>query len=158
MTASTPSLTYRLPQVRNLVTALPGPESARLAERRRSAVAGGVGSSVPVYAADADGGAPADLHLVFSSGDAAAVAALRGEQHERAAIERYFDTSPTVRRYVEADEELSAMGSVDLSMRLELSLLRRLEQAYETIDLATRLAAHGIHLAPELFEFEMEVL
>ena len=62
---------------------------------------------------------------------------------ERAAIERYFDTSPTVRRYVEVDEELSAMGSVDLSMRLELSLLRRLEQAYETIELATRLRAHG---------------
>lgn len=62
---------------------------------------------------------------------------------ERAAIERYFDTSPTVRRYVEADEELSAMASVDLSMRLELSLLRRLEQAYETIELATRLSAQG---------------
>ncbi|AUN38720.1 4-aminobutyrate--2-oxoglutarate transaminase [Tsukamurella tyrosinosolvens] len=61
MTASTPSLTYRLPQVRNLVTALPGPESARLAERRRSAVAGGVGSSVPVYAADADGGVIVDV-------------------------------------------------------------------------------------------------
>ena len=35
------------------------------------------------------------------------------------------------------------MGSVDLSMRLELSLLRRLEQAYETIELATRLRARG---------------
>ncbi len=62
---------------------------------------------------------------------------------QRSAIERYFETSPTVRRYVEADDELSAMGSVDLSMRLELSLLRRLEQAYETLELATRLAALG---------------
>ncbi|MCS3779471.1 4-aminobutyrate--2-oxoglutarate transaminase [Tsukamurella ocularis] len=61
MTATTPSITYRLPQVRNLVTALPGPESARLTERRRSAVAGGVGSSVPVYAADADGGVIVDV-------------------------------------------------------------------------------------------------
>lgn len=64
-------------------------------------------------------------------------------ERERGAIERYLATSPTVQRYVEADDELSAMGSVDLAMRLELSLLRRLEQAYETIELATRLRAQG---------------
>lgn len=64
-------------------------------------------------------------------------------ERERAAIERYLASSPTVQRYVEADDELSAMGSVDLAMRLELSLLRRLEQAYETIELATRLHARG---------------
>ena len=59
-TAATP-VSYRLPQVRSLVTPLPGPESTRLAERRRTAVAGGVGSSVPVYAADADGGVIVDV-------------------------------------------------------------------------------------------------
>ena len=64
-------------------------------------------------------------------------------ERERDGIERYLATSPTVQRYVEADEELSAMGSVDLAMRLELSLLRRLEQAYETIELAGRLRARG---------------
>ncbi|GEE02145.1 4-aminobutyrate aminotransferase GabT [Gordonia spumicola] len=56
---SSPS--YRLPQVRNLVTALPGPRSAELTERRLRAVAAGVGSSVPVYAADADGGVIVDV-------------------------------------------------------------------------------------------------
>jgi hypothetical protein len=72
-------------------------------------------------------------------------------ERERGAIERYLDTSPTVRRYVEADDELAAMGSVDLAMRLELSLLRRLEQAYETIELATRLRARG---GPEWERYE----
>ncbi|MDR2281422.1 MAG: 4-aminobutyrate--2-oxoglutarate transaminase, partial [Gordonia sp. (in: high G+C Gram-positive bacteria)] len=52
---------YRLPQVRSLVTAMPGPRSAELAGRRARAVAAGVGSSVPVYAADADGGVIVDV-------------------------------------------------------------------------------------------------
>lgn len=52
---------YRLPQQRRLVTALPGPVSTALAARRRAAVAAGVGSSVPVYTADADGGVIVDV-------------------------------------------------------------------------------------------------
>ncbi|UQE76372.1 4-aminobutyrate--2-oxoglutarate transaminase [Gordonia sp. PP30] len=54
-------MTTRIPQVRNLVTELPGPRSAALAARRTAAVAAGVGSSVPVYAADADGGVIVDI-------------------------------------------------------------------------------------------------
>lgn len=52
---------YRLTQKRNLVTSLPGPKSTELQGRRAMAVAGGVGSSVPVYAADADGGVIVDV-------------------------------------------------------------------------------------------------
>lgn len=52
---------FRLPQKRHLVTELPGPKSQALTERRRSSVAAGVGSSVPVYAADADGGVIVDV-------------------------------------------------------------------------------------------------
>lgn len=52
---------YRLPQKRALVTELPGPKSAALTARRRATVAAGVGSSVPVYAADADGGVVVDV-------------------------------------------------------------------------------------------------
>ncbi|MFW0790020.1 4-aminobutyrate--2-oxoglutarate transaminase [Gordonia sp. CPCC 205333] len=55
------SITYRLEQKRNLVTELPGPRSTELTTRRRAAVAAGVGSSVPVYAADADGGVIVDV-------------------------------------------------------------------------------------------------
>ncbi|MDH6679763.1 4-aminobutyrate aminotransferase/(S)-3-amino-2-methylpropionate transaminase [Rhodococcus sp. LBL1] len=55
------TIDYRLPQKRNLVTELPGPNSRALTERRRASVAAGVGSSVPVYAADADGGVIVDV-------------------------------------------------------------------------------------------------
>ncbi|TJZ77712.1 4-aminobutyrate--2-oxoglutarate transaminase [Rhodococcus oryzae] len=55
------ALRYRLPQERTLRTPLPGPRSQALTARRRVAVAAGVGSSVPVYAADADGGVLVDV-------------------------------------------------------------------------------------------------
>ena len=58
--ADTTALTYRLPQQRKLVTELPGPRSKEFAARRGRAVAAGVGSSVPVYAVDADGGVIVD--------------------------------------------------------------------------------------------------
>ncbi|WP_124710290.1 4-aminobutyrate--2-oxoglutarate transaminase [Gordonia insulae] len=55
------TITHRLPQKRHLVTDLPGPRSAELTARRRSAVAAGLGSAVPVYAVDADGGVIVDV-------------------------------------------------------------------------------------------------
>ncbi|MGB8402516.1 MAG: 4-aminobutyrate--2-oxoglutarate transaminase [Mycobacterium sp.] len=54
-------ITYRLAQKRNIVTALPGPRSVDLTARRQAAVAGGVSSSVPIYAVDADGGVVVDV-------------------------------------------------------------------------------------------------
>ncbi|MFT4042793.1 MAG: 4-aminobutyrate--2-oxoglutarate transaminase [Gordonia sp. (in: high G+C Gram-positive bacteria)] len=60
MTTAT-EIEYRLPQTRHLATSLPGPASAALTNRRTAAVAAGVGSSVPVYAADADGGVIVDV-------------------------------------------------------------------------------------------------
>ncbi|MDY6808587.1 MAG: 4-aminobutyrate--2-oxoglutarate transaminase [Actinomycetota bacterium] len=56
-----PAITHRLPQKRHLVTELPGPRSVALTERRRRAVAAGLGSVTPVYAADADGGILVDV-------------------------------------------------------------------------------------------------
>ncbi|WP_228526340.1 aminotransferase class III-fold pyridoxal phosphate-dependent enzyme [Rhodococcus rhodochrous] len=56
-----PEIEYRVPQQRRLVTELPGPRSAALTERRRNAVGAGVASSVPVYAADVDGGIVLDV-------------------------------------------------------------------------------------------------
>jgi hypothetical protein len=62
---------------------------------------------------------------------------------ERDAIARYLETSPTVTRWAEAQDEVDAMGSTDLALRLELSLLRRLDDAYRTVELAERLHASG---------------
>lgn len=59
--AATGDISYRLEQRRRVSGPFPGPKSAALAERRKSVVAGGVASSVPVYAADADGGIIEDV-------------------------------------------------------------------------------------------------
>src|SRR3954466_10246461 len=50
-----------LPQERRLVTSIPGPRSLELADRRKAAVAAGVSSSMPVYAAAAGGGVLVDV-------------------------------------------------------------------------------------------------
>ncbi|MGB3697745.1 MAG: 4-aminobutyrate--2-oxoglutarate transaminase [Gordonia sp. (in: high G+C Gram-positive bacteria)] len=52
---------HRLPQRRQLLTALPGPASQALTERRKRVVGAGVSSAVPVYVADADGGVVVDV-------------------------------------------------------------------------------------------------
>lgn len=48
-------------QSRHLATAIPGPKSAALIERKNSAVARGVGTTMPVYAARAAGGILEDI-------------------------------------------------------------------------------------------------
>ena len=52
---------HRLEQKRRINGAFPGPKSAALEARRAAVVAQGVASSVPVYAADADGGVIVDV-------------------------------------------------------------------------------------------------
>ncbi|PYI40247.1 4-aminobutyrate--2-oxoglutarate transaminase [Arthrobacter psychrolactophilus] len=54
-------ISYRLEQKRHLLGTFPGPKSAALDARRKSVVAGGVASTVPVYVADADGGIITDV-------------------------------------------------------------------------------------------------
>ncbi|WP_313823456.1 4-aminobutyrate--2-oxoglutarate transaminase [Citricoccus sp.] len=58
---SLPALESRLPQRRELATEIPGPASRELQERRAAVVAAGAVSSMPVYAADADGGVIRDV-------------------------------------------------------------------------------------------------
>lgn len=52
---------YRLSQRRQVSTPLPGPRSQELARRRACAVPPGVGSAVPVYASEVDGGIVVDV-------------------------------------------------------------------------------------------------
>lgn len=61
MTETLPDIQYRLEQVRRIEGALPGPRSRELSARRQEAVASGVASSVPAYAADVDGGIVLDV-------------------------------------------------------------------------------------------------
>jgi 4-aminobutyrate aminotransferase/(S)-3-amino-2-methylpropionate transaminase len=60
MTSQDISASHRLPQERRLVTEIPGPRSRELQERRVAAVPPGVGSVLPVYVTDADGGVVVD--------------------------------------------------------------------------------------------------
>ncbi|TMQ92348.1 4-aminobutyrate--2-oxoglutarate transaminase [Actinomadura soli] len=63
MTSQDPARTAsgtRLPQVRRVVTEIPGPRSQELHKRRTAAVPPGVGSVLPVYVTDADGGVVVD--------------------------------------------------------------------------------------------------
>ncbi|MDN5736658.1 MAG: aminotransferase class III-fold pyridoxal phosphate-dependent enzyme, partial [Brevibacterium aurantiacum] len=50
-----------LPQERKIVTEIPGPKSREIEERRKSAVAPGVGSSLPAYIVAAGGGILKDV-------------------------------------------------------------------------------------------------
>lgn len=54
-------ISYRLEQKRHLLGAFPGPKSQALDARRKSVVAAGVASGVPVYVADANGGIITDV-------------------------------------------------------------------------------------------------
>ena len=54
-------MSEHLPQRRELVTAIPGPRSVELMERKQAAVAQGVGTTLPVFAAEAGGGIVKDI-------------------------------------------------------------------------------------------------
>ena len=56
-----------LPQERKIVTEIPGPKSREIEERRKSAVATGVGSSLPAYVVAAGGGILKDADVTSSS-------------------------------------------------------------------------------------------
>ena len=141
--------TYRLAQKRNIVTALPGPRSVELAARRKGAVAAGVGSSVPVYAADADGGVIVDIDgnslIDLGSGIAvtgvgasnAAVAAAVAEQAAHF-THTCFMVTP-YEGYVAVAERLNAMTPGDHEKRTVLfnSGAEAVENAIKVARLAT---------------------
>jgi 4-aminobutyrate aminotransferase/(S)-3-amino-2-methylpropionate transaminase len=61
MTTSTSPLATDLPQERRLVTAIPGPKSQALQERRTAAVSAGVGATLPIFVEAAGGGVILDI-------------------------------------------------------------------------------------------------
>ena len=54
-------VSYRIEQKRKVNGAFPGPKSQELTARRQKSVAAGVASTLPVYAADVDGGIIVDV-------------------------------------------------------------------------------------------------
>ena len=60
-TVSTPAPVYSVPQERRIVTAVPGPKSQELHERRLAVVPTGVSSALPIYIARANGAVLVDV-------------------------------------------------------------------------------------------------
>ncbi|MFD0902962.1 4-aminobutyrate--2-oxoglutarate transaminase [Actinomadura sediminis] len=96
----------RLPQERRVVTDIPGPNSRALAERRKSAVAQGVGSVLPVQVTDADGGVivDADGNSLIDFGSGIAVTNVgnanpRVVERVKAQVERFTHTCFMVAPY-----------------------------------------------------------
>ncbi|MCE5289872.1 MAG: aminotransferase class III-fold pyridoxal phosphate-dependent enzyme, partial [Nocardiaceae bacterium] len=143
------AIVYRLAQERRLVTPLPGPKSLELAARRGKAVAAGVGSSAPVYAADADGGVIVDVDgnslIDLGSGIAvtsvgasnADVAAAVAEQATRL-IHTCFMVTP-YEGYIEVAERLNRLTPGDYEKRTVLfnSGAEAVENAIKVARLAT---------------------
>ncbi|MEU0504724.1 4-aminobutyrate--2-oxoglutarate transaminase [Nocardia sp. NPDC005998] len=140
---------HRLAQRRNIVTALPGPRSSALADRRKAAVAAGVGSSVPVYAADADGGVIVDVdgNSLIDLGSGIAVTGV-GASHPKVAAAvadqagRFTHTCFMItpyEGYVRVAEELAALTPGDHEKRTVLfnSGAEAVENAIKVARLAT---------------------
>lgn len=95
-----------LSQRRVLVTAIPGPRSAELMERKQAAVAQGVGTTLPVFAAEAGGGIVKDVDgnslIDFGSGIAVTSignSAARVVEAVRAQVEAFTHTCFMVTPY-----------------------------------------------------------
>ncbi|MBA4857981.1 4-aminobutyrate--2-oxoglutarate transaminase [Nocardia farcinica] len=142
-------LDYRLPQQRKLITDLPGTASRAIAERRRASVAAGVGSSLPVYAADADGGVVVDVdgNSLVDLGSGIAVTSV-GAAHPavveavRAQAGHFTHTCFMVtpyEGYVRVAEELAALtpGTHDKRTVLFNSGAEAVENAIKVARLAT---------------------
>ncbi|MCX2923937.1 4-aminobutyrate--2-oxoglutarate transaminase [Streptomyces sp. NEAU-W12] len=88
-----------LPQERRVVTAIPGPKSQELQARRTAAVAQGVGSVLPVFAARADGGIIEDVDgnrlIDFGSGIAVTSVGASAEAVVRRATAQLADFTHT---------------------------------------------------------------
>ncbi|WP_433562278.1 4-aminobutyrate--2-oxoglutarate transaminase [Nocardia sp. CA-151230] len=143
------SIDYRLPQRRDLVTELPGPRSRALTARRTAAVAAGVGSSVPVYAADADGGVILDVdgNSLIDLGSGIAVTTVGASHPEVAAAvagqaARFTHTCFMVtpyEDYIRVAEELAALtpGAFDKRTVLFNSGAEAVENAVKVARLVT---------------------
>src|SRR3954454_6891310 len=106
-----------IPQQRNLVTAIPGPESLARLDRKKAAVADGVGTMLPVFVVaagggvllDADGNSLIDLGsgiAVTSVGNAAPSVVSRVQEQVAAFTHSCFMVTP-YDGYVDVCEQLA---------------------------------------------------
>lgn len=121
---------YRLPQQRQLVTEFPGPKSQELSQRRSAVIAAGVASSVPVYAADVDGGVVVDVdgNSLIDFGSGIAVTTVGGSaptvvEKVKESVEHFTHTCFMVtpyEGYVEVAERLAEITPGDHAKKVAL--------------------------------------
>lgn len=112
-----------IPQERRVVTAIPGPKSLELQNRRTATVAAGVGSVMPVFAARASGGVVEDVDgnsfIDFGSGIAVTSVGSSAEAVVRRATAQLADFTHTCfmvtpyEGYVEVCEQLAELTPGD---------------------------------------------
>jgi 4-aminobutyrate aminotransferase/(S)-3-amino-2-methylpropionate transaminase len=122
-------MTY-LPQVRRLVTAIPGPKSQELLARKNAAVPSGVGVTLPVFVTRAGGGVLEDVDgnslIDFGSGIAVTSVGNSAEAVVRRASAQLADFTHTCfmvtpyEGYVRVAEELNALTPGDHEKRTAL--------------------------------------
>jgi 4-aminobutyrate aminotransferase / (S)-3-amino-2-methylpropionate transaminase / 5-aminovalerate transaminase len=143
-------MTSNLPQARELRTEIPGPVSREIAERRVAAVASGVGSVMPVFAADAGGGVLIDVDgnslidlgsgiAVTSVGNSAAAVVDAVREQVTHFTHTCFTVTP-YEGYVKVCEELNALTPGDFEKRSALfnSGAEAVENAVKIARYATR--------------------
>jgi 4-aminobutyrate aminotransferase / (S)-3-amino-2-methylpropionate transaminase / 5-aminovalerate transaminase len=139
-----------LSQRRELVTAIPGPQSQKLFERRNSVVAAGVGTTLPVFIEAAGGGVLRDVDgntlidlgsgiAVVSVGNAAPAVVRRVTEQAAAFTHTCFMVTP-YEGYVEVCEQLGELTPGDYSKKSALfnSGAEAVENAVKIARSATR--------------------
>ncbi|WP_306821826.1 4-aminobutyrate--2-oxoglutarate transaminase [Streptomyces sp. NP160] len=137
-----------LPQSRHLATELPGPRSRALMARKASAVAAGVGTTVPVFAARAGGGIVEDVdgNRFIDLGSGIAVTTV-GASHPavvaavQAQVEQFTHTCFMVtpyEPYVAVAERLNALTPGDHAKRTAL-----FNSGAEAVENAVKIARHA---------------
>ncbi|GLY46403.1 4-aminobutyrate--2-oxoglutarate transaminase [Lentzea sp. NBRC 102530] len=137
----------RLLSKRRLVTAVPGPKSLELQERRRGAVAAGVGSGLPVYIDSADDGLLIDVdgNQLIDFGSGIAVTGVGNPapavaEAVHAQIDRFSHTCFMVTpydSYVEVCEQLNDLTPGDHEKRSVL-----FNSGAEAVENAVKIARH----------------
>ena len=116
-------MTHEIPQVRRLATEIPGPRSLQMLERKKSCVADGVGTALPVFVVEAGGGVLVDVDgnslidlgsgiAVTTVGNSAPGVVRRVAEQLEAFTHTCFMVTP-YSGYVDVAEKLSALTPGD---------------------------------------------
>jgi 4-aminobutyrate aminotransferase/(S)-3-amino-2-methylpropionate transaminase len=143
-----PAAPTAIPQRRELLTEIPGPRSLELAARRRAAVASGVGSVMPVYAARAGGGIVVDVDgnalidfgsgiAVTTVGNSAPEVVARVQQQVQDFTHTCFTVTP-YEGYVEVCEQLNRLTPGEHEKRSAL-----FNSGAEAVENAVKIARHA---------------